>query len=160
MAEEQQPGTGEVEPNGEPETDYQAKYEELLKHSREWERKAKANKAAADELDQLKASQMSEDEKRAQEIAALKAENERYKLTEQKRAWAEQVSKDTGVPAEVLGLFECSDADDLMAKAESVARNFRTETVPAIAGDGIHVEPKAKGGAKADFAACMEQLNR
>ena len=152
-------GTSE-EPNGTDEVDYQAKYEELLKHSREWERKAKANRAAADELEQLKASQMTEEEKRSKELSELKAENERYRMAEQRRGWVEQVASETGVPAEVLSLFECTDADDLKAKAETVAQKFKTETVPAIAGDGIHAQTKGKGGPKADLAACMEKLNR
>ena len=148
------------EPNGTEETvDYKAKYEDVLKHSREWERKAKANKAAADELEKLKASQMSEEEKRDQEIAALKAENERYHMAEQKRGWVEQVAKETGVPAEVLSLFECADVDDLKAKAETVAQQFQTETVPAIPGDGIHAQPEASGGAKSDFADFMKQFD-
>mgnify|MGYP004530823957 FL=1 len=44
----------EVEPNGADETtDWEAKYNEMKQHSREWERKAKANKEAADELASL-----------------------------------------------------------------------------------------------------------
>lgn len=159
MAEEVEK-TGETateEPNGTEETvDYKAKYEDVLKHSREWERKAKANKAAADELEKLKTAQLSEDEKRTREIEQLKAENERYRIAEQRREWVAQVSKETGVPADVLNLFECTDADDLKAKAESVAPKFQAKTVPAVPGDGIHATPKASSGPKADFAAFME----
>lgn len=42
------------------EPDYKALYEQAKSHSREWERKAKANKVAADELEKLKASQMTD----------------------------------------------------------------------------------------------------
>ncbi|MER6515088.1 hypothetical protein [Nonomuraea sp. NPDC001636] len=44
-------------------TDWEAKYRESVTHSREWEKRAKANSAAADELEQLKASNMTEQEK-------------------------------------------------------------------------------------------------
>ena len=40
-----------------PEIDYEAKYREAVAHSREWEKRAKDNKAAADELQQLKEAQ-------------------------------------------------------------------------------------------------------
>lgn len=151
-----------VAEGGKPEepVDWKAKYNAMREHSRGWEKKAKENAAAAEELERLKASQLSEGEKQEREIAALKAENERYRLTEQKRGWVEQVASETGVPAEVLSLFECSDAEDLKSKAEAVAGKFKTETVPAVAGDGIHARPEPSGGAKADFAACMEKLNR
>lgn len=43
--------------------DWEAKYREAIGHSREWEKRAKANSDAADELEKLKASQMSDQEK-------------------------------------------------------------------------------------------------
>ena len=52
MAENQQSGQ---EPNGESQDiDYKAKYEEAIAHSREWEKRAKANKTAADELERAR----------------------------------------------------------------------------------------------------------
>lgn len=44
-------------------TDWEAKYRETLAHSREWEKRAKANNGAADELEKLKAASMTEQEK-------------------------------------------------------------------------------------------------
>ncbi|MFD7884086.1 hypothetical protein ACFV3N_16805 [Streptomyces bauhiniae] len=44
-------------------TDWEAKYREVLGHSREWEKRAKANTSAAEELEKLKAANMSEQEK-------------------------------------------------------------------------------------------------
>lgn len=44
-------------------TDWEAKYHETLAHSREWEKRAKANTSAAEELEKLKAANMSEQEK-------------------------------------------------------------------------------------------------
>jgi hypothetical protein len=68
------------------------------KTSREWEKRAKANAKAAEELEQLKASQMSEQEKA---VAAAKAEGhaEAMKTTGVKLAAAElkAAAKDKGV---------------------------------------------------------------
>ncbi len=44
-------------------TDWEAKYKETLAHSREWEKRAKANSTAAEELEKLKNAQMTEQEK-------------------------------------------------------------------------------------------------
>ncbi|MFE4548870.1 hypothetical protein [Streptomyces sp. NPDC056785] len=56
-------GTGQAGSGAGGGTDWEAKYREAVGHSREWEKRAKANSSAADELDKLKASQMTEQEK-------------------------------------------------------------------------------------------------
>lgn len=129
--------------------DWEAKYNAMREHSRGWEKKAKENAAAAEELEQLKASQMSEDEKRAKEIGDLRAENDRLKMAEQRRGWVASVSKETDVPVDVLEMFECSDEEDLKSKAEAVADRFKKPTVPVVPGDGI--KPSNQGGSKRDF---------
>ena len=90
-------------------TDWQAKYEEMRGHMRDWEKKAKANQSAADELEKLRAAQMTEQEKeRARadaaeaELNALRAENERH-------AAAREIASQTGVPIDLL--LYCADAD-------------------------------------------------
>lgn len=76
--------TPPAEPNGNgEEIDWEAKYKEALGHSRDWEKKAKANKAAADELEKLKESQMSETEKAAKRTQELEAQVAAYKAKEQ-----------------------------------------------------------------------------
>jgi len=91
------------------ETDWQAKYEAMRQHSRDWEKRAKENAAAASELEQLKEQQMSEQEKanaRAEkaeaELAAMKAETERL-------ASAKRIAEETGTPSELLEF--CADED-------------------------------------------------
>ncbi|MGW0163654.1 hypothetical protein ACWDWT_00465 [Streptomyces sp. NPDC003343] len=74
-------GTGE----GGGTTDWEAKYRETLGHSREWERRAKANSAAVDELATLKQSQMSEQEKA---VDAARAEGRTAAATEYGRELA------------------------------------------------------------------------
>ena len=63
---------------------------------------AKANKAAADELEKLKESQMSETEKAAKRTQELEAQVAAYKAKEQQAEWKTQVSAKTGIPAEAL----------------------------------------------------------
>jgi hypothetical protein len=100
------PDTGRTAPPRDPDgtepTDWEAKYKEALGHSRDWEKKAKANKAAADELEKLKESQMSETEKAAKRTRELEAQVAAYKAKEQQAEWKTQVSAATGIPAEAL----------------------------------------------------------
>ncbi|OXN01223.1 hypothetical protein [Bifidobacterium vansinderenii] len=62
-----------------PEVDWKAQYEETLAHSREWEKRAKANKSAADELERLKQSQMSDAEKAAAKTVKLQKKLDVFK---------------------------------------------------------------------------------
>ena len=108
------------------ETDWKAKYESMRAHSREWERKAKENQSAADELEQLRAANMSEQEKASkradkaeQELAQLKAEMQRTQD-------AQEVAAKTGIPLALL--MHCSDREDM----ETFAKEYEAEThVPA-----------------------------
>ncbi|MBW3081974.1 heavy metal transporter [Bifidobacterium phasiani] len=103
-----EPGGGGTGEGGEP-VDWQAKYHEAIKHSRTWEERAKANKKdadanrqAAEELEKLKESSMSDAERTAKRISELEAENNRYKSERQHAEWARKVSEETGVPANLL----------------------------------------------------------
>lgn len=88
-------------------TDWQAKYEEMRQHSREWEQRAKANKAAADELEQIKAAQMTEQEKLTARAEAAEAKLAELEAQTAHDTAAKQVAEETGVPMELL-LF-CTD---------------------------------------------------
>lgn len=162
MADETQ-GNQQVEqgePNGPQEpTDWEAKYNELKKHSREWERKAKANKDAADELAALKEAQMSEQEKLQQQLADAIARADALQAEKDKKQWISEVSTETGVPSDLLELISASDRDDLMSKAEKLADKYSTKeqpTVPVVLGDGKHAEIKQTGSAKDDFSRFMK----
>lgn len=109
-------------------TDWKAKYEEMRKHSRDWENKAKANQGAADELEKLKAAQMTEQEKaiaRAEaaekKLADLEAEKE---LSEK----AAEIAKKYNVPADLLGY--CKDEAAMTAFAEKYAENNHVSALP------------------------------
>ncbi len=110
------------------EIDWQAKYEEMRSHSRDWEKKAKANQSAADELQKLKEQSMSDMEKaeaRANEaekqLAAIKAEQERTES-------AKRVSNETKVPLELL-LF-LPDEQSMVEFAKSYEKQTRVQAAP------------------------------
>ncbi|KAA8824891.1 heavy metal transporter [Bifidobacterium reuteri] len=97
------PSQEATEPHGEAQTtDWEAKYREAVSHSRKWEQRAKDNSAAAAELEKLKESSLSEAEKTAKRLKELESENAAMKAERQHAEWAAQVSKDTGVPADLL----------------------------------------------------------
>ena len=164
MADEQIESVATDEPNGIEEVDYKAKYEDVLKHSREWEKRAKANKAAADELAKLKESQLSETEKLQKQLAEYKAKADALQADKDRAAWVKDASAKTGVPAELLSLISATDSDDLMAKAESLSEKYgkaeeSAPTVPVMLGDGKHADHTPTGNAKSDFAAFMKAFN-
>jgi hypothetical protein len=112
-------GSDNPDPNNDPEpTDWQAKYEETLKHSREWEKRAKDNKKDADELKQFKESQLSEQEKAIQHTKELEARIAAFESEQQANQWKAQVSKETGVPADLL---RGDSLEDMQAFAKNLA---------------------------------------
>lgn len=153
------------EPNGAQETtDWEAKYNELKKHSREWERKAKANKDAADELAALKESQMSEAEKLQQQLADATARADALQAEKDRRQWISEVSEETGVPADLLEMVSAGDRDELASKADVLKEKYaanKQPTVPVVIGDGKHADvAKAGASAKDDFAKFMKTAFR
>ncbi|MCH4835310.1 heavy metal transporter [Bifidobacterium pseudolongum] len=75
-----------------------AKLEETTRHAREWENRAKANKAKADELEQLKTDHATT----IKELDELKAYKTQAETDAARTALAKKVSDETGVPAELL----------------------------------------------------------
>ena len=151
----------QAEPNGEAaqSVDWEAKYNELKKHSREWEKLAKQRKGAADELAALKESQMSESEKLQKQLADATARADALQAEKDRTEWVAEASKATGVPADLLSLISASDRDDLMSKAEGLKDRYAasaTATVPVVLGDGKHADIKETGSAKDDFSRFMQ----
>lgn len=84
------------EPNGG--EDWKAKYEELLGHSRDWEKKAKANKEAAEKLAELEQERKNDSEK----IADLAGRLDEKERAEARAALVAKVAKEKGVPADLI----------------------------------------------------------
>ena len=98
--------------------DWKAKYEAAIKHSREWESRAKANKDAADELDRLKESQLSETEKLTRRAEKAEKELSALKTANQVNAWKNAAAEQYGVPASLL---YGSSEDEVNANAKALA---------------------------------------
>ncbi|WP_033496278.1 helicase [Bifidobacterium biavatii] len=127
------------EPEG-ADVDWQAKYREAIAHSRDWEKKAKANKSAADELEQLKASQMSEAEKTAQHMQELEAKVAAYEAEKQQAEWKRDVAAKTGIPAEAL---KGSTLEEIQAHAETLKQIFKpAPKLPNVPDPAKHPEGK------------------
>lgn len=124
------------------ETDWKAKYESMRKHARDWEAKAKANQGAADELEQLRAASMTEQEKAIQRAEKAEAELAQMRSAAQKRTDADELSAQTGIPAALL--MHCADREDM----EAFAKEFLSETKVPTAPQGPQSRVVRDDGAK------------
>ena len=138
-------------------TDWQAEAERWKAQSREWEKRSKANKQAADELERLKAEQMTEQQKA--EARAERAEAELAKMvakSEHDEA-ARRVSEKSGVPLELLAY--CEDEAAMEAFASDWSKSAQTVHAAASASGQRIVRggdaPKTNGEVFADFAHDM-----
>ncbi|NEG89159.1 DUF4355 domain-containing protein, partial [Bifidobacterium aerophilum] len=95
-----QSGTGDTGDGDD--VDWKARFEAERSHAREWEKRAKDNKAAADELQQLKESQMSEAQKAEARTAKLQKELDQLKAEKQASEWRAQVAGETGLPVDLI----------------------------------------------------------
>lgn len=110
-------------PHGEQEqevTDWKAKYEEAVEHSRKWEGRAKENKARADSLE----AGQSDAEKLASDLATLRAELESAKRT----ALVSRVQASHGISDEDASLFLTgSDEETLTKQAARLAERTQDQ---------------------------------
>ena len=117
------------EPHGEPETEET----NWKAQSRKWEKRAKANEEAAEELEKLKEAQMSEQEKAAKHTKELEAKLAKYEAEKQQHEWCVQVAKKTGVPADLL---RGSTLDEVQAHAESIKQYLQNNKTSDQTGAG------------------------
>lgn len=136
------------------ETDWQAKYEEMRGHMRDWEKKAKANQSAADELEKLKAEQMTEQEKANARAEAAEAELAQLKAEKERVDAAQKLAGETGVPFEML--MYCADADAMADFAKTYAAQTHVSSVPSAKSSRIITGNKERITARDQFAAALE----
>lgn len=152
MAEEMQGAQpneqAEGAPNGadtaEPEKDWKAEYDKLLKHSRTREDKAKRLKEKADRYDQLEEASKSDAErladatKRAEKAEAALAE---YERRAERAAAVAEVAAAKGVDAEWLGRMAGDGREEIEANADFIASK--------LSGAPIYPSVPDNGGSKA-----------
>ena len=117
------------------EVDWESKYKETLADSRKWEKRAKENKDAADELERIKSERMSESERL--QARAEKAERELSMLSAEKerRDAAAEVSKSADVPADLL-MF-CKDRESMEAFAQAYTAHMAAQ-------EPVHAAPQSR----------------
>ena len=147
--------TAQDQASQEPETDWKAKYEEMRTHSRDWEKKAKAYQSAADELEKLKASQMSEQERSNARAEAAEAELQQLKAEIARTDAAMRIANETGVPVEML-MF-CADEDAMTEFVKTYEKNTHVSSAPNALGGSRVVrsgseKPKDNAEIFAEFA--------
>ncbi|KAB7790738.1 helicase [Bifidobacterium leontopitheci] len=137
------------EPHGEPQsTDWEAKYRETVSHSREWEKRAKDNKAAADELQQLKESQMSEAQKAEARTARLQKELDALKAEKQTAEWRAQVAEESQLPA---SLIVGDSLEAMQAHAKAVNEYVASKTGRRLPGMPNAASQPAAAGSSGDW---------
>lgn len=112
-----------AEQEGKP-VDWQAKYEAMRQHSRDWESKAKANQSAADELEKLKAAQLTEQEKAVKRAEKAEAELQQLKAQAAHAQMVADVASSANVPAEVVSMLTGKDADELAEQVKRLVKLF------------------------------------
>ena len=137
------------------ETDWQAKYEEMRGHMRDWEKKAKANQSAADELEKLKSEQMTEQEKANARAEKAEAELNALKAEQQRTDAARRLSAETGVPFEML-MF-CADEEVMAEFAKQYTKETHVSSAPKAAnGSRIIRGNEQKPTTREQFAQALE----
>ena len=103
-------------------TDWQAKYEAMRAHSREWEKKARENQGAAGELEKLRESQASEQEKALKRAERAEAELSEMRAREERARTVAEVADAANIPAEAVSMLNGSDADELRSQVERLLK--------------------------------------
>ena len=139
------------------ETDWKAEAERWKAQSREWEKKSKANKKAADELEALKAEQMTEQERAVKRAEAAEAELAKMVAKAEHDDAAKRVAEKSGVPLSLLDF--CADEEAMEAFAQEWTNHQQpTHAVPTAKGPRI-VKGNDSPQTSADvFADAIETL--
>lgn len=108
------------------EPDWKAKYEEMKRHSRTWEQRAKENQSAREELDQLRESEKTEAE-RANDRAA-EVERELSEARAENLRW--RIGAEFGLSKDDIDDFLHGDEDAMRRQAEKLAKRHKQATIP------------------------------
>lgn len=101
----------------EPKTFDEEYVKKLRDENASWRTKLRESEEKARQYDELVEAQKSEEQKRAEELEATKAELDSLKRDAQVREWTAEVSKETGVPASAL---RGSSLEEIQAHAEEL----------------------------------------
>lgn len=122
--------------------DWEAKYKEAVEQSRKWESRAKRNSDKAKKWDEYEQQGMTEAEKLAKRAEDAEAELEKLRAKAQHDADMAEVSKETGVPVQLLAF--CADRESM----EAFAKEYGTEHKTPAAAPAPESRVLRGGGAK------------
>lgn len=135
--------------NQEPPVDYKALYEAEKKHSRKWEKQAKANKDAAAALGEANQAKKTADE----QIVELTKRLDDKEKAEQRTKIAAKVAQEKGVPADLI----VGDDEESMAEwADKMLAAFKKPPAPKVEKPGSF--PKSGDGDKSELRDFTRQL--
>lgn len=135
------------------EPDYKAMYEQLKTESRKWEERSKANKAKADQLDELMAGNSSVEER----IAALEAENKAMKDAKTRHELVAKVAAATGLPESLVANLNGEDEEALTTQAKAFAE-LKPKGAPTLPEAGKFPREKQFEGDDAEKRKFVRQL--
>ena len=122
----------------EPKTFTQEQVNALVGSARVHERQKYQNydqyKAAFEELEKIKEGEKSDLQKAIERAEKAESERNALQAEKDKSTWASEVSKATGVPAEVL---RGSTKEEMQAHAEALKPHFATNAAPVVNSDGF-----------------------
>lgn len=141
--------------------DWEAKYKEMRQHSRDWEAKARANQSAAEELEKLKAEQMTEQEKAIARAEAAESKLAQLEAEKAHAAAARKIADASGVP---LSLLEFCTDEAAMEQFAAAYKDSQPETTvhAAARADGsrtIRNDGEKRTAKEAFMQFAAEQLN-
>lgn len=128
--------------------DYKALYEQWKNRSRDWERQAKANKSAAEELARMRKSKQGA-EARVEELERRLDERER---AAERAEIAARVAERKGVPARLL----VGDTEEDMARwADDMLAEFKRKPAPSVDRAGSFEKGETEPSELREFARAL-----
>jgi len=125
------------------ETDWKAKYEKMRDHSREWEKKARANQSAADELEKQRADSQTEQQKAMERAERAEAELKKLKDEAERARIVAEVSSKSDVPADVVAMLNGADAEELADQIDRIKKVLLAAPTRTDDGGGKSVAKKS-----------------
>jgi hypothetical protein len=126
-------------------------YEKLLANSRKWEKRAKENAKAAEELEKLRRDKMSdlerlqlERDEAVQRATQLMAEREHAEMIK-------EAEEQTGMSAAALSVISAASLEELVERANVIKESFKQTSLPQIAQEGKRPQTLPQAGSASDW---------
>ena len=127
----------------------------LREEAAKYRTQAKENAEAAERLAEIEEAQKTEAQKQAEALEAAQSELEAYRSREQMRAWTDEVSKESGVPASAL---RGASLEEIQAHAEELKSLITPSKSAPSAVKSISKSPEHSGNVPiGDQIAAAEQ---